>query len=57
MSEAQPGDLQEWLAALAQTGTLIELAVLAGCALLAWLVVSLAAMTPFTKPPSWAAAV
>jgi len=43
MSEAQPGDLQEWLAALAQTGTLIELAVLAGCALLAWLVVSLAA--------------
>jgi len=43
MSEAQPGDLQEWLAALAQTGTLIELAVLAACALLAWLLASLAA--------------
>jgi small-conductance mechanosensitive channel len=43
MSEAQPGDLQGWLAALSQTGTLIELAVLAACALLAWLLASLAA--------------
>jgi small-conductance mechanosensitive channel len=43
MSEAQPDDLQAWLAALAHTSTLIELAVLTGCALLAWLLTSLAA--------------
>lgn len=43
MSEVQPDDLQNWLAALAQTSTLIELAVLLGCALLAWLLAHLAA--------------
>ncbi len=43
MSDAQPDDLQTWLAALAQTGTLIELAVLAACALLAWLLANLVA--------------
>lgn len=43
MSEVQPDDLQSWLAALAQTSTLIELAVLAACALLAWLLAHLAA--------------
>jgi len=43
MSEVQPDDLQTWLAALAQTSTLIELAVLAACALLAWLLAHLAA--------------
>jgi small-conductance mechanosensitive channel len=37
MSNPQVVDLEGWLGALAQTGTLIELAVLAACALLAWL--------------------
>ena len=43
MSEVHADDLQTWLAALAQTSTLIELAVLLGCAVLAWLVANLAA--------------
>jgi hypothetical protein len=43
MSDTQPDDLHDWLQALAQTSTLIELAVLAACALLAWLLSSLAA--------------
>jgi small-conductance mechanosensitive channel len=43
MSEVQPDDLHTWLVALAQTSTLIELAVLAACALLAWLLASLSA--------------
>lgn len=43
MSEVQPDDLQSWLEALAKTSTLIELAVLAACALLAWLLAHLAA--------------
>jgi small-conductance mechanosensitive channel len=43
MSEVQPDDLQTWLEALAKTSTLIELAVLAACALLAWLLAHLAA--------------
>ncbi|MBK1685669.1 mechanosensitive ion channel family protein [Rhodoferax fermentans] len=43
MSEVQPDDLQTWLEALVQTRTLIELAVLLGCALLAWLLANLAA--------------
>lgn len=42
MSEVQPDDLQSWLEALAKTSTLIELAVLAACALLAWLLAHLA---------------
>ncbi|MBB1073652.1 mechanosensitive ion channel [Rhodoferax sp. 4810] len=43
MSEVKPDELDSWLAALAQTSTLIELAVLAACALLAWLLASTAA--------------
>ena len=43
MSEVQPDDLHSWLVALAQTSTLIELAVLAACALLAWLLSTVAA--------------
>ncbi|MBT3068794.1 mechanosensitive ion channel family protein [Rhodoferax sp. U11-2br] len=43
MSEVQPDDLQAWLEAIVQTRTLIELAVLLGCALLAWLLANLAA--------------
>jgi len=43
MSDTQPDDLHGWLQALAQTSTLIELAVLAACALLAWLLSTLAA--------------
>ncbi|HEY8907797.1 MAG TPA: mechanosensitive ion channel protein, partial [Rhodoferax sp.] len=43
MSDAQPNDLQTWLSALAQTSTLIELVVLAACALLAWLLTNLVA--------------
>jgi small-conductance mechanosensitive channel len=43
MSEVHPDDLQSWLEALAKTSTLIELAVLAACALLAWLLAHLAA--------------
>jgi len=43
MSEAGPDELDTWLAALAQTSTLIELAVLVACALLAWLLASGAA--------------
>jgi len=43
MSEVQPDEFDTWLAALAQTSTLIELAVLAACALLAWLLATLTA--------------
>jgi len=43
MSEVKPDELDTWLAALAQTSTLIELAALAACALLAWLLARLAA--------------
>ena len=43
MSEVQPANLETWLAALTQSSALIELAALAGCAVLAWLLAHLAA--------------